>query len=94
VIESETRFYGAIYLALGLRALSLSRSADPEPSAVRALAGTIFLAGLARAHAWRSVGAPHPAQRLLLAVELVGPPALVAWESSTRRASLAAATPV
>lgn len=81
-VESETRFYGAVYLALGLSTVSLSRRADRDPAGVRALAGTVFLAGLARANAWRTSGAPHPLQRALLAVELVGPPALVVWQAS------------
>jgi uncharacterized protein DUF4345 len=49
--------------------------------AVRALAGALFLAGLARAGAWRAAGTPHPGQRALLAIELAGPPAVVGWQA-------------
>jgi Domain of unknown function (DUF4345) len=49
--------------------------------AVRSLAGALFLAGLARAGAWRVVGKPHPGQRALLAIELAGPPAVVGWQA-------------
>ena len=83
--ESELRFYGGVYAGLGLTTLALSRRPEREPAAVRALAGIVFLAGLARANAWRATGPPHPLQRTLLAVKLVGPPVLMAWEASTRR---------
>jgi hypothetical protein len=79
-IESEIRFYGGIYLCYGLTMLRIAPRADRSPSAVRVLAGTLFVAGLARAGAWRAVGRPHPLQRALLAIELAAPPALVALQ--------------
>jgi hypothetical protein len=59
--------------------------ADGDPATVRHLAGALFLAGLARGAAWRSSGAPHPAQRALLAIELGLPPLLAG--AATRSAS-------
>jgi hypothetical protein len=75
-VESELRFYAAFYVAYGLAALRVAPRADRDHAAVRALAGALFLAGLARAGAWRAAGKPHVGQRALLAVELAGPPAL------------------
>ena len=80
-IESEMRFYGAFYAAYGLGVLRTARRADPDPGAVRAIAATLFAAGLARAGGWATAGKPHPLQQALLAVELVLPPALVALQS-------------
>jgi hypothetical protein len=80
-IESELRFYAAFYVAYGLAALRVAPPADQNPTAVRALAGALFLAGLARAGGWCAVGKPHLGQRVLLAIELAGPPALGAWQS-------------
>jgi hypothetical protein len=92
-VESETRFYGAVYLALGLSTISISLRAPRDPAGLRTVAGTIFLAGLARANGWRTIGAPHPLQRALLAIELVGPPALLAWDARVRAAADVAAAP-
>jgi uncharacterized protein DUF4345 len=80
-LESELRFYAAFYVAYGLAVLRAAPRAARDPAAVRALGGALFLAGLARAGGWLAVGKPHPGQRALLALELAGPPALVAWQA-------------
>jgi hypothetical protein len=80
-MESELRFYGAIYAAYGLTMLRVAPSADRDIAAVRALAGTLFLAGLARASGWRAAGRPHRIQLALLAIELAAPPLIVAWQA-------------
>lgn len=79
-VESELRFYAAYYVAYGVALLHVAPRADREPAAVRALAGALFLAGLARAGGWLAAGRPHPFQRGLLAVELGAPPLIVAWQ--------------
>ena len=79
-LESELRYYGAFYAAYGLALLRLAPRADREPGAVRAAAGALFGAGLARAGGWLAAGPPHPVQRALLALELGVPPALVLWQ--------------
>ena len=79
-IESELRFYSAFYVAYGLSLLRAAPRAEHDEGAVRAAAGAMFLAGLARAGGWRAAGRPHPGQRALLAIELAGPPAVVAWQ--------------
>ena len=57
------------------------RMRDRDPTAVRALAGALFLAGAARAGAWIATGPPHPGQRALLALELGLPPVAVALQA-------------
>jgi Domain of unknown function (DUF4345) len=79
--ESELRFYAAFYAAYGAAMLRTAPRADRDDRAVRALAASLFLAGLARAEAWRSTGEPDGVQKALLAVELAGPPAILAWRS-------------
>jgi hypothetical protein len=69
-VESELRFYAAFYVGYGLVALRVAPSAERDTAAVRALAGILGLAGIARAGAWLSAGRPHLLQRALLAVEL------------------------
>jgi hypothetical protein len=84
-MESELRYYAGFYVAYGVAALRTAPRADRDPVAVRALAGALFLSGLARAGAWRAAGAPHPVQRALLALELGIPPLLVAAQERAGR---------
>lgn len=84
-VESELRFYGAFYVAYGAAVLHTAPRADRDPDAVRALAATLLLAGLARGGGWLATGRPHPVQQALLAIELAGPPAVVAWQARAAR---------
>jgi hypothetical protein len=84
-LESELRFYSAFYVAYGIALLRVAPGADRDPGAVRALAAALFGAGLARAAAWRQTGAPHPAQRALLALELGLPPVAFACSEGVSR---------
>ena len=79
-VESELRFYGAFYAAYGVCVLRTAPRAHRDAAAVRALAGALFCAGLARAGAWLAAGPPHPLQRGLLAIELAAPPLVVALQ--------------
>ena len=74
MVESELRFYSAFYVAYGQLLLRTARREDLGPETLRPLAAALFLGGLGRAAAWRTVGKPHPFQRALLAVELALPP--------------------
>ena len=80
-VESELRFYAAFYVAAGVVALGVAPRADRDTTAVRALAGALLLAGLARAGGWLAAGRPHGAQQALLVIELAAPPAIVAWQA-------------
>jgi Domain of unknown function (DUF4345) len=80
-VESELRYYAGFYVGFGLVALRLAPRADRDTTAVRSLAGVLFLAGVARAGGWLAAGRPHPLQRALLAVELAAPPAIVALQA-------------
>jgi hypothetical protein len=81
VVESELRFYAAFYVAYGVAALRVAPRADRDTPTVRALAGALFLAGLARALGSLAVGRPHRVQRGLLVIELVAPPLITAWQA-------------
>lgn len=84
-IESELRYYGAFYSAYGLYVLRVAPRADRDAATVRAIAGVLFCAGLARASGWLAVGTPHPVQQALLAIELGAPPLTVVWQSRLAR---------
>jgi hypothetical protein len=85
-LESELRYYGAFYSAYGVALLRLARDAEEEPARVRAAAGVLLGAGLARAGGWLAVGAPDPLQRTLLAIELTAPAAIAALLQRSNRA--------
>lgn len=85
-VESELRFYAAFYVAYGIAVLSTAPRADRATGPVRALAGSLFLAGLGRARGWRSVGRPHRMQQGLLIAELLGPPVITAWQAAVATA--------
>jgi Domain of unknown function (DUF4345) len=78
------RFYSAFYVAYGVSVVRTARGTQLDPAAVRALAGTLFLAGLGRAGAWLTVGKPHPLQQALLAIELAAPPLVLAEQARLR----------
>jgi hypothetical protein len=80
-VESALRFYAAFYVVHGLVAPRVAPRADRASAAVRALAGALFLAGLARASGWLAVGMRHELQRGLLVVELAAPLPIVAWHA-------------
>jgi hypothetical protein len=80
-LESELRFSGAIYVAYGLVALRVAPRADRDTGAVQRHLGALFLAGLARAGGWLTVGRPRGYQRGLLVIELAMPPLVVAWQA-------------
>jgi hypothetical protein len=80
-VESELRFYAAFYFAYGIAVLRVAPRADRDTAAVRALAGALFLAGLARAAGWLARGRPHRVQVVLLAIELAAPPSIVAGQA-------------
>jgi hypothetical protein len=82
VLDSELRFFGAIYTAFGIGVLAVAAQPEPAPAAVRGIAAAVFGAGLARVVGWRRVGRPSPGQLALLAVELSAPPALVALQAA------------
>ena len=84
MVESELRFYSAYYVAYGLTLLRTAARAEPDPAAGRALAGALFLGGIARAGAWLKVGRPHPFQQALLALELAIPPLILAQQAGTQ----------
>ena len=83
-VESELRFYAAFYVSYGLLLLKVAPRADRDSGAVRAIAGALWLAGLARAGGWYATGRPNRIQRVLLAIELLAPPVVVAAQGQRK----------
>lgn len=73
-VDSRERFYGAIFLGYGLAWIWAARRAPVPASAVRWLAGILFLGGLARLISIADEGQPQVFQVVLTVIELVVPP--------------------
>ena len=84
-VESELRYFAAFWVAYGGAALWLAPRAAQEQTAVRALAGFMFLGGIARAIAWIDSGRPDDLFVALLVLELVIPPLVIALQARAAR---------
>jgi uncharacterized protein DUF4345 len=85
--ESELRFLYVFWIAYGIALILVAPRVDAETLAVRALAAILFAAGLARAIAWLDAGRPAALFVVLMVVELVLPPVIVAWQARIAAAS-------
>jgi len=77
-MDSELRFYAPLFAAFGVVALMVARNPRGRLGLTPWLAGVFFAGGLGRALSWSAVGAPHPLFLVLMTIELVTPPVLVA----------------
>jgi hypothetical protein len=84
-VESEYRFFAALWVAYGVAALWVAPRVDRETIAVRALALILFSAGIARAIAWIAAGRPHWSFLALLSLELLIPPLILHWHGALLR---------
>ena len=84
-VESEHRFLAAWWTALGPTLWSLVPHIEAERRAVRAIAATTFVGGVARVVAAKQIGRPHGLYQALTAIELLLPPVLVAWQRAVER---------
>jgi Domain of unknown function (DUF4345) len=81
-VESELRFFAAFWIAYGAAALYVAPRVAREIHAVRALAVFLFLGGVARGIAWIADGRPQALFIVLLALELLLPPAILLLQRS------------
>ncbi len=78
-VDSSLRYANVFKLAVGPVIWSQLPRVDRSPSLTSALA-TMFVGGLARTRSWQQAGRPHPISVTAVALELVAPPALIAWQ--------------
>ncbi len=76
-VESEYRFYAALWIAYGAAAIRLAPRVRREPAVLTWLMAILFGAGVARAIAWAAAGRPDDGYLALLALELAIPPVLL-----------------
>ncbi|WP_138760416.1 DUF4345 domain-containing protein [Modestobacter altitudinis] len=78
-LDNEYRYAHAIWFAVAPLIWSTLPNVERQAPALRAISGTVFLGGLARALSWRRTGRPHPVFIGATALEL-GIPALMVWQ--------------
>jgi hypothetical protein len=76
-MDSELRFYAALFVGFGLLCLRAARDPARHGNDIPWLMLAFFAGGLGRALSWVSVGAPHPFFLSLMVVELALPPVIL-----------------
>jgi hypothetical protein len=84
-LDSEYRVTSAFFLAAAPAIWASIPKVEKAAAPLRLVAAAGFAAGIGRVLSWRAVGRPHPALVAATVLELVGMPALVAWQEQVRR---------
>ena len=87
-MDSELRFYAALWGAYGVVVLAAARDLSARLGYVPWLAAVFFAGGLGRLASYLGVGPPHPFFTLLMIIELLLPLALFGlWRGARRGAT-------
>lgn len=84
-MDSELRFYAALWAAYGIALLLATSRPDAWRRSIPYLALTFFLGGLGRLASHLQLGAPHPFFTLLMSIELGLPLVILALWAGVRR---------
>jgi hypothetical protein len=83
--DSEYRFVNAFWFATAPVIWSAIPQVEQRTGLLRRLTAVIFVGGLARLVSWRTTGRPHAVFIAATVLELVGLPAVMAWQSRIAR---------
>jgi Domain of unknown function (DUF4345) len=85
LLDSNLRFFGGVWLGLGLAMLYLVPSIERQTVLFRALWGAVFLGGIGRALSAVLVGLPPIPFIGFTILEIVGAPLFVLWQKQVAR---------
>jgi hypothetical protein len=80
ILDSNIRFFGGIWLGVGLAMLWLVPSIERQSVLFRALWVAVFLGGVGRLLSWILIGAPPKPFIGFTLLELVGAPLFIYWQ--------------
>ena len=80
LLDSNLRFFGGVWLGLGLGMLYLVPSIQRQTVLFRVLWGAVFLGGIGRALSSAFVGLPPLPFMGFTALEIIGAPLFVFWQ--------------
>ena len=87
VLDGNLRFFGGLWLGLGLALLWLVPRIERETALFRAIWGAIFLGGIGRALSILLIDLPPAAFVGFTILELVGAPLFIYWQSRVAAAA-------
>jgi hypothetical protein len=85
VLDSNLRFYGGVWLGLGLAWLWMLPRLHTQTTLFRAISLAIFVGGVGRCIAMFTVGLPPVPFIAFTALDIVGMPLLVVWQNTLRQ---------
>ena len=85
LLDSNLRFFGGVWLGLGLAMLYLVPSIERQTVLFQALWGAVFLGGIGRALSSAFVGLPPLPFMGFTALEIIGAPLFVFWQKQVER---------
>jgi hypothetical protein len=80
VLDSNLRFFGGIWLGVGLAMLWLVPSIERQGTLFRALWVAVFLGGMGRVLSWVLIGPPPKSYAGFIILELLGAPLFIYWQ--------------
>ncbi len=86
LLDSNLRFFGGVWLGLGLAVLWLVPRIETQTVLFRAVWGMIFLGGFGRLLSMGVVGAPPAPFIAFTLLEVLGAPLFVAWHARLLKA--------
>ena len=81
LLDSNLRFFGGVWLGLGLALYWLIPTIEKQTVLFRVLWGMIFLGGIVRLLSMILLGGPPAPFIAFAALEIVGAPLLIAWQA-------------
>jgi len=87
LLDSNLRFFGGVWLGLGLAMLWLTPTIERRGILYRTIWGAIFIGGIGRLLSMESVGSPPLPFIGFTALEIVGAPLFIYWQDRVARAA-------